>query len=362
MTFDNWFEQAQQLTSTNPILSWVLMAVVAGIATLIIKLFLRILSKHLRKIAEQTISKWDDVGVDLLDGLKSGVLFSWFFFLLIKLFSGPPFLHKTVLFVTIVLSIFQFGIWGLHIIGHWKKAILLEKIQQDPSSAAALGLMYTTIQTVFIVILVLVGLSNLGIDIGALLAGLGVGGIAVALAAQNILGDLLASLSIVLDKPFVIGDFIVAGEEKGTITHIGIKTTRIQSLSGEELILSNRDLLESRIRNYKRMWQRRVVQRFGVTYSTAAETLDLIPTWVKSSVDKYDKLRFDRCHFAEYGSSSLDFELVFFVLDSDYNVYMDFQQKVLMDIFRKFSQEGVDFAFPSQSIYVEKMPTNLEKI
>lgn len=239
---------------------------------------------------------------------------------------------------------------------NWKKSVLNKKIEHDPSSAAALGLFYTATQAVFIVVLILIGLSNLGINISALLAGLGVGGIAVALAAQNVLGDLLASLSIVLDKPFVVGDFIIAGTEMGTVEQIGIKTTRLRSLSGEEVVLSNKDLLESRIRNYKRMWQRRVVQKFRVIYSTPAPVLEQIPGWVKEIIGRYDKLRFDRCHFANYGASSLDFEFVFFVLDSDYNVFMDFQQKVLLDIFRKFAENGVEFAFPTQSIYVEKLP------
>ena len=162
----------------------------------------------------------------------------------------------------------QVAIWGFYVIKNWRQIYLDQRVKKDPSSSAALGLLFTAVQVTFLIVLVLIGLSNLGVDITALLAGLGVGGIAVALAAQNILGDLLASLSIVLDKPFVVGDFIVAGSEKGTVEHIGIKTTRLRSLSGEELIFSNKDLLESRVQNFKRMWVRRVVQSFVVVYST----------------------------------------------------------------------------------------------
>src|SRR5690606_19671212 len=143
-----------------------------------------------------------------------------------------------------------------------------------------LGLIYVTVRVLFVVVLILIGLSNMGVDVAALVAGLGIGGIAIALAAQNVLGDLLASLSIVLDKPFTIGDFIVAGSEMGTVENIGVKTTRIRSLSGEELVFSNKDLLESRVRNYKRMWQRRVEQKFSVVHATDVEKLAQIPVWV----------------------------------------------------------------------------------
>lgn len=221
--------------------------------------------------------------------------------------------------------------------------------------------MYTVIQTVFLSFIILMSLSSLGINISALVTGLGVGGIAVALAAQNVLGDLLASLSIVLDKPFVVGDLIVTRTEKGTVEHIGIKTTRLRSVSGEQLILSNKDLLESRVQNFKSLKERRVLQGFGVTYSTSANVLEEIPEMVKKIVTSYEKLRFDRCHFIKYGASSLDFEVVFFVLDSDYTLYMDHQQKILLAIFREFENRGIEFAFPTETIYIEKIPKSESK-
>jgi small-conductance mechanosensitive channel len=211
------------------------------------------------------------------------------------------------------------------------------------------------VQAGILIAITLLALSNLGINIGAVIAGLGIGGIAVALAAQNVLGDLLASLSIVLDRPFVVGDFIVAGNERGTIEYIGIKTTRLRSLSGEEVVLSNKDLLESRIHNFKRMWRRRVVQKFGVVYSTPAHQLEMIPTWVKEIVTSKMQVQFDRCHFFEYADSSLNYELVFFVDNPEYNFFMDIQQSILIDIFKKFSSEKVSFAYPSQSLYIEKV-------
>jgi small-conductance mechanosensitive channel len=313
-----------------------------------------VIASRLRIFTQKTASIWDDVGCDLIEGLKSGVVFVWIFYLLAKSLETTPFMHKLILIAVVSLSILQVGLWGSYLIRKWRDTSLNRRIERDPSSAAALGLLYTAIQTIFIIIIVLIGLSNIGVDIGALIAGLGVGGIAVALAAQNILGDLLASLSIVLDRPFVVGDYIVAGGEQGTIEQIGIKTTRVRSLSGEEIILANKYLLESQVHNFKRMSRRRVVQKFGVVYSTPLKQIEAIPGWVTEIVRSNDKLDFDRCHFSGLGASSLDFELVFYVNDPEYNVSMDLQQKILLTLCRKFESENVEFAFPTQTIRIEQ--------
>jgi small-conductance mechanosensitive channel len=176
--------------------------------------------------------------------------------------------------------------------------------------------------------------------------------VAVALAAQNILGDLLASVSILLDKPFVVGDFIVVGEKAGTVETIGVKTTRLRSISGEQLVFSNKFILESQIQNYKRMWQRRVVLKFAVPYRTPIEKLEQVPGWIKEIVTAESKLSFDRCHLAYLSASSLDFELAFYVLDTDFNVYMDLQQQLFWSVMRKFENEGVKFALPTQAVFV----------
>lgn len=351
---DHFTHQIGTFFSKDSLLVWPALALVAALCTIIVKGILGITSAYLRRITQRTHSVWDDVGVDLIDGLKAGVVFIGSFFLLTRSLSQSESVRRLLLTITVAALVMQFAIWGLYLIKNWRKTFLEKKIEIDPSSSAALGLLYTGTQACFITVLILIGLSNLGVDITALLAGLGVGGIAVALAAQNILGDLLASLSIVLDKPFVVGDFIVAGNEKGTVEHIGIKTTRLRSLSGEQLVVSNKDLLESRVQNFKRMWVRRVVQKFGVVYSTTPDALVKIPVWVKEIVEAHPKLKFDRCHFCAYGPSSLDFELVFFVSDPEYNVFMDLQQRVLIDIFIKFSEENIAFAFPTQTIFVER--------
>lgn len=351
----NSIEDIRTFLNENLSFAWLAIVGVSTVLAITVKVIVRVVAARLRRLAEQTESKWDDAGVAILDGLKAWVLFVWFFYGLSKPLEQSDSLRRLLLVVAVVTTFLQIAKWGLLAIKTWRNIVLEPKIRQDPSSAAALGLSYSVLQAVFIVVLVLIGLSNLGVDITALIAGLGVGGIAVALAAQNVLGDLLASLSIVLDKPFVIGDFIVAGNEKGEVEHIGIKTTRLRSLSGEQLILSNKDLLESRIQNFKRMWRRRVVLSFGVTYSTPLEKLKQIPDWVKAYVTSKKELEFDRCHFNNYGASSLDFELVFFVTDADYNKFMDLKQQILLEVFKRFADEGVEFAYPSQSLYIEKL-------
>ncbi len=204
---------------------------------------------------------------------------------------------------------------------------------------------------------VLLAAQNMGVNVTAMVAGLGIGGVAVALAAQNVLGDLFASASIVLDKPFVLGDFIVVGDEMGSVEYIGLKTTRLRSLSGEQLIFSNTDLLKSRIHNYKRMAERRVLFTVGVEYDTPYEKVAAIPAMLRQCIEAQKPIRFDRAHFARYGDSALIFEVVYYVLSADYNVYMDVQQAINLHLFRRFAEEKIEFAFPTRTVYQRQIAT-----
>ncbi|MDT8903507.1 mechanosensitive ion channel family protein [Anaeroselena agilis] len=197
-------------------------------------------------------------------------------------------------------------------------------------------------------------LDNLGFEISAVVAGLGIGGIAVALAAQAVLGDLFSYVAIVFDRPFEIGDFIIIGEHMGTIEHVGIKTTRIRSLSGEQVVFSNSDLTNSRIRNYKRMITRRVLFKFGVIYSTADEQLKEIPAIVKRIIEAAEGTTFDRAHFFSFGDFSLDFEVVYYVQGNDYNRYMDVQQTINLNLKEEFARRNIEFAFPTQTLYLQR--------
>lgn len=196
----------------------------------------------------------------------------------------------------------------------------------------------------------------MGVNITAFIASLGVGGIAVALAVQNILGDLFASLAIAVDKPFEVGDFIVVGSVSGTVQVIGLKTTRIRSLQGEQVVMSNTDLLKQTISNYRLLEERRIVFSFGVTYDTTPEQAEAIPAVVRKLVESHENLRFHRAHFKAFGASSLDYEVVYIVKDPAYGVYMDMQQSLNLGLMRELKALGVEFAFPTQTVYIASLP------
>jgi small-conductance mechanosensitive channel len=250
--------------------------------------------------------------------------------------------------------ILQAGLWASAGISFYIREAVQKRTSEDVSSTTTITFLGFVARFVLWIIVVLLILDNLGVNITGLVAGLGIGGVAVALAVQNILGDLLASLSIVLDKPFVIGDFIVVDSYYGTIEHIGLKTTRIRSLSGEQLVFSNNDLLKSRVRNYKRMAERRVVFSFGVIYQTSLEQLKAIKEIVSDIIKKEELARLDRVHFKEYGDSSLNFEVVYYVTNPDYNIYMNVQESINLEIFRRFQQEGIEFAYPTRTLFIQK--------
>jgi small-conductance mechanosensitive channel len=346
----------QQILDSSVPTRWLAALVAAAVVSSVLAFLLRMIARHLQIAADKTVSVWDNVTVELLRRLSFWALLVWSLYGFAYHLSILDKVKKPFQVILVVSVVIQVVTWGQYILLAWKQNILDQRIKENPSASPALGLIYRVSQVALVVIAVLMGLSNIGVDIGALLAGLGVGGIAVALAAQNILGDLLASLSIVLDKPFSVGDFVITGDVRGTIENIGIKTTRIRSLSGEQIVISNKDLLESRIQNYQRLQERRVVKQIGVIYGTPPAQLQQIPAWIRTIVEETSpgKVRFDRCHFANFGPSSLDFEFVFYVAEPDYALYMTLQEKILLEIVNKFAQEGLEFAFPSQTIYLAK--------
>jgi len=197
-------------------------------------------------------------------------------------------------------------------------------------------------------------LDNLGFKISTVIAGLGVGGVAIALAAQAILGDLFGYFVILFDRPFEIGDFVIVGDYMGVIERFGIKTTRISSLGGEQIVVSNKDLTDSRVRNYKRMAKRRVVFRLGVTYQTPAALLREIPGIVTDIFREIPGTTLDRVHFFSYGDFSLIYEIVYYVDGNDYTKYMDLQQMANLRIYEEFEKRKIEFAYPTQTLYVTK--------
>ena len=253
----------------------------------------------------------------------------------------------------IIGMLVQFGIWAVAGIGRFMDLRRKQKLEEDASAVAAMDVVSFLTKVSVWAIVFLLALDNLGVNITALVAGLGVGGIAVALAAQNIIGDLFASLSIVLDKPFVLGDFLVIDGFYGNVEKVGLKTTRVRSLSGEQLVFSNNDLLNSRIRNYGQMVERRIVFSVGVVYQTPHDKLERLPRIIEDIIVRQESARFDRAHFQAFGAYSLNYEVVYYVESSDYKLYMDIQQAVNLEIFRRFAEEGIEFAYPTQTLFVE---------
>jgi len=342
----------------NDLRTW-LIALFLSIATVAV---LRTLqsrgTRRISRLAERTSNAWDDAIVHLLHQTK------WLFLLIVSLFIGSLFLNLTepvrgLAKEAVVLALLaQGGLWFNAAINFWLENYRQRKLKEDPDSVTTMGAVTFVGRLVLWSAILLLAFDNLGVDVTALVAGLGVGGIAVALAVQNILGDLFASLSIVLDKPFTVGDFIVIGDYLGSVEHVGLKTTRLRSLSGEQLVFSNADLLGSRIRNYGRMFERRVAFALGVTYQTPREKLLKVPTIVREAVEAQEKTRFDRSHFKEYGGFSLNFESVYYVLGPDYNTYMDIQQAINLHIHERFEAEGIEFAYPTQTFYLARQETH----
>lgn len=281
---------------------------------------------------------------------------AWPFLAVLALYAGIRYLNlpdraADLLRVALVVVVFlQLALVGTYALTTWADSY--ERSKADPTLRTTFGAVRFLGQIAIWSLAMLLALDNLGVDITALVAGLGIGGIAIAFALQNILGDLFASISIILDKPFEVGDFIIVGDMMGTVERVGVKTTRLRSLSGEQIVMSNNDLLQSRVRNYKRMNERRVVFSVGVTYDTPADKVEAIPGILRAAVEAQEQTRFDRAHFQKYGDFALLFEVVYYVLKSDYNLMMDVQQAINLSVFRRFAEQGISFAFPTQTIHL----------
>lgn len=318
------------------------------------KIIQAILLRRLSKLAASTSNQIDDLLVAMLKKTKFFILLVASAYLASYSISLRPSIAELWEKIVILLLILQGGFWVSAAVSFVLGNIIRKRSEEDTSSKTTITFLGFIARFILWLIVLLLILDNLGVNITGLVAGLGIGGIAVALAVQNILGDLLASLSIVLDKPFVIGDFIVVDSLSGTVEHIGLKTTRIRSLSGEQLIFSNNDLLKTRIHNYKRMSERRIVFSFGVIYQTPPKKLKAIKEIVRDVIKNTEHTRLDRVHFKEYGDSSLNFEVVYFVTNSDYNLYMDVQETINLEIFRLFTEEGIEFAYPTRTVFINK--------
>ncbi len=349
--WNEFLESLQRPVYHNTLQQWILAVVVAIAAYVALRIVKRILAAQSKRFAERFVSTWSSAAAGLFDATRR-----WFL-LIVALYCGTlmltlPTVERIVAGVAIIAAWLQVALWASSLLTLYLENYVRSRSQADPAAATTISMLGFLGRLLLWSLVALLALENLGVDVTALVAGLGVGGIAVALAAQNILGDLFASLSIVLDKPFMLGDFIVVGDQAGTVEAIGLKTTRVRSLTGEQLVFANNDLLQSRIRNFKRMQERRIVFSVGITYETSRDKIGGVAAILREAVEQQEALRFDRAHFKQFGPSSLDFEVVYYVRSADYAVYMDAQQAVNLTIFDRFAAEQIDFAYPTQTLFI----------
>lgn len=315
---------------------------------------------RLKTVASRTTNRLDDLVVSVLSQTRPFFLWACALQVGALVLALPARFERAARIVVVVSLLLQVGLWASALVRELS-ARYVTGLEGDAESAAQRGARETAASTAGFVLrvvlwtaLVLMLLDNLGVNISALVAGLGVGGVAVALAVQNILGDLFGSITIALDKPFVVGDFIIVDDFMGTVEHVGLKTTRLRSLHGELLVFANADLLRARIKNYKHLTERRVAFGFGVTYQTSPAQLEELPGVVRAIIEAREGVRFDRAHFKTLGASSLDFEVVYHVLDPEFGTYLDHQQAINLAIMRALAARSVEFAYPTQTLFLAR--------
>ena len=337
----------------NFVRQWLIAAVVFVVVFLLLAVLRRLVCGRLEKLATRTTNIVDDLVLEIVKGTKA------FFLFFIALWAGSRALLLSgrgelyLLRVLALVALAQGALWAGSAIRFWVQSTLdRRRAAGDLGSVATIRALEIAAKMIAWSLAIVTALGTIGINIGPLITGLGVGGIAIALAVQNVLGDLLAALAIIFDKPFDVGDAIVVDNVTGTVEHIGLKTTRIRSVSGEQVIIANGELLKSRIRNYKRLYERRVAFNIDVTYDTKPELLERIPEMIRDTVTSQQPVRFDRSHFAAFTDSSMRFETVYFVLDADYTKYMNIQQAINLELVRRFKAAGIEFAFPSRTLYL----------
>jgi small-conductance mechanosensitive channel len=322
----------------------------------VLRIFRNIILHRLKSWAEKTAHTLDDLLVSLVEKKVLPLFYVGLFYLSVRFLYVNPIVHRiieivvlvvlTIIVVRLVLTLVNYGFEN-----YWFK--------RETASSRRLGqkVILTSLRVILWTVAVIILLDNLGVKVSALIAGLGISGIVIGFALQAVLKDLFNYFVIFFDRPFEIGDFIIVGDYMGVVEHVGLKTTRVTSLGGEQLVFSNTDLTDSRIRNYKKMQKRRVVFSLGVTYDTDSQQLKEIPEIIAKIINGIENTTFDRAHFLSYGDFSLIFEIVYYVMSNNYNKYMNIQQEMNFRIKEEFEKRGIEFAYPTQTLYLDKIPT-----
>jgi small-conductance mechanosensitive channel len=340
----------------NTLWQWGLALGVALLMFTVLLLVRRIVSANYTRIANTPQRELIELPLKVASRTTAPFLLIVSVFTAVQTLAMPDKLRGILLNILAIALFWQAGVWATTAVTAWLDRKREVSLTTDRSIVGTLDIIAVIGRILIWSLVLLLTLDNLGVDITALVAGLGIGGIAVALAVQNVLGDLLASLTITLDRPFVVGDFITVGEFMGTVEQIGVKSVRLRSITGEQIIMPNADLIGSRVRNFGRMIERRVVFKLGVTYETSREKLQRIPGMIRSFIEAHESVRFDRCHMSNFGASALEFEVVYFVLTADYNRYMDIQQAINFAILEAFEREQIEIAYPTQKVWLARVP------
>jgi small-conductance mechanosensitive channel len=341
--FENW---SSWPIARNSATDWLVAAAITAAILFVLLLLRPLIRSYAEKMRKTERRELLEIPMEVLSRTTA------LFFVAVSLYFGLRSLElgdqlSKILNSLITISVFiQFGVWAATAVHAWVQR--RRTTAADRAAVGSLSIISFLAGVLIWAIVVLAALDNLGINITALVAGLGIGGVAVALALQNILGDLFASLAIALDRPFVVGDSLAVETFVGTVEYIGIKTTRLRSVDGEQIVISNSNLLSTRIRNFGRMKDRRVVLATNVAYETPLEQIKRIPSLLRKIVESETDARFDRSHFQKHGVASLEFETVYYVQTSDYNRYMDIQQRIALALHEKFLELGIPFASATQ--------------
>jgi small-conductance mechanosensitive channel len=347
-------ETLQQVYFNNTVQDYLISLGIIVFGMLILRVFRNLLLHRLKKWSAKTQTKVDDFAIEGVEKFGLPVLNLVLMYYSIQYLELSPKIQKLVDTAIAVVVTYFIARIVLRIVNASLESYVRrqengeEKIKQLKGIAIVINIVGWILAGVFL-------FDNLGYNVTAIVTGLGIGGIAIALAAQTILGDLFNYFVIFFDRPFEVGDFIVVDDKKGTVEYIGLKTTRVNSLTGEQMVFSNSDLTNSRIHNFKRLQRRRIVFSVGVTYQTKSGQLKKIPTIIRSIIEQQSLATFDRSHFSGYGDFSLNFETVYFAETAEYNQHMDIQQNIFLQIFEAFATEGIEFAYPTQTVYEYKM-------
>ena len=339
--------------------NWIFSVSLAAISFILARTVIGFFLRKLRKTSASPTAHLSHITVEVLSGTSNTLLLLASILIGIGVLDLPERWLGRVSSLWFVVAALQVGLWANRALALALSRYFRRHSASEMYQGSALATLSLWGAKVFLwVVVVLAMLSNVGVNITAFVASLGVGGIAIALAVQNILADVFASLSIAVDKPFEVGDFIVVGALSGTVEHVGLKTTRIRSLGGEQIVMANAEMIGSTIQNYKRLQERRIVFEIALTYGCSPQQVRAVPQRIEQIIRQQKKARFDRCHFRNFGNSALEFETVYIVLDPSYNVYMDVQQDINLAIIDAFDELGVTFAHPSRTVYVASVPSD----